>query len=194
MAQQSAHWIGFIKARYHIDFRLIPLNFGIAQFMADKDFIQQCFVTNEPYYVQKNGGHPRTLLISDSGFSPYRVIYTTQRFAREHPAEVRAFLAASLKGWDDYMNGDPSPGKALILKSNENMTQEFMDYSTKAMRDDNIVSGKPEAGERLGLMSRKRLQKQADDLANLKLISGPLAVDKFARFDLLPQAAQSGTQ
>ena len=186
MAQQSANWIGFIKARYHIDFRLIPLNFGIAQFMADKDFIQQCFVTNEPYYVMKNGGHPRTLLISDSGFSPYRVIYTTQRYAREHPAEVRAFVAASLKGWDDYMNGDPSPGKALILKSNENMTQEFLDYSTKAMREEHIVIGKADEGERLGLMTRKRLQEQVDDLANLRLISGPIQIDKFARFDLLP--------
>ncbi len=192
MGVQGSTWIDYIKARYHIDFRLIPSNFGIAQFMADKDFIQQCFVTNEPYYVIKNGGHPRTLLISDSGFRPYRMIYTTQRYAREHPAEVRAFLAASLRGWDDYMNGDPSPGKALILKNNQNMTQEFLDYSTKAMRDTQLVLGKPELGERLGLMTRKRLQEQVDDLVRLKLISGPIPVDKFARFDLLPQSLQSG--
>ncbi len=82
MGVQGSNWIEYIKLHYHIDFRLIPSNFGIAQFMADKDFIQQCFVTNEPYYVQKNGGHPRVLLMSDSGFNPYRVIYTTQRYAR----------------------------------------------------------------------------------------------------------------
>jgi NitT/TauT family transport system substrate-binding protein len=193
MAEQSANWVEFIKARYHIDFQLIPLNFGIAQFMADKDFIQQCFVTNEPYYVMKNGGHPRTLLISDSGFSPYRVIYTTQRYAREHPAEVRAFVAASLRGWADYMNGDPSPGQALILKSNENMTQEFLDYSTKAMREQHIVLGKPEEGERLGLMTRHRLQEQVDDLVRLKLISAPIPIDGFARFDLLPSDLQAQT-
>jgi NitT/TauT family transport system substrate-binding protein len=190
MGVQGSTWIDFIKARYHIDFPLIPSNFGIAQFMADKDFIQQCFVTDEPYYVLKNGGHPRTLLISDSGFSPYRIIYTTQRYAREHAAEVRAFLAASLRGWDDYMNGDPAPGQALILKSNVSMTQEFMDYSTKAMREDHIVFGKPEEGERLGLMTRRRLQEQVDDLVSLRLISGPISVDKFARFDLLPSGLQ----
>jgi NitT/TauT family transport system substrate-binding protein len=194
MGVQGSTWIDYIKARYHIDFRLIPSNFGIAQFMADKDFIQQCFVTNEPYYVQKNGGHPRTLLISDSGFRPYRIIYTTQRYAREHPAEVRAFLAASLRGWDDYMNGDPSPGKALILKSNVNMTPEFLDYSTKAMGDTHLVLGKPEEGERLGLMTRRRLKEQVDDLVRLKLISGPIPVDQFARFDLLPPNLQSGVQ
>jgi NitT/TauT family transport system substrate-binding protein len=194
MAVQGSTWIDFIKAHYHIDFRLIPSNFGIAQFMADKDFIQQCFVTDEPYYVLKNGGHPRTLLISDSGFSPYRVIYTTQRYAREHPAEVRAFLAASLRGWDDYMNGDPSPGQALILKSNTSMTQEFMDYSTRAMREDHIVFGKPEEGERLGLMTRRRLQEQVDDLVRLKLIPGPIPIDEFARFDLMPPNLRPGAQ
>jgi NitT/TauT family transport system substrate-binding protein len=192
MAVQGSTWIDYIKAHYHIDFRLIPSNFGIAQFMADKDFIQQCFVTDEPYYVLKNGGHPRTLLISDSGFSPYRVIYTTQRYAREHPAEVRAFLAASLRGWDDYMNGDPSPGQALILKGNTSMTQEFLDYSTKAMREEHIVFGRPEEGERLGLMTRSRLQRQVEDLTRLKLISGPISIDTFARFDLLPPALKAG--
>jgi NitT/TauT family transport system substrate-binding protein len=194
MGVQGSNWIEYIKAHYHIDFRLIPSNFGIAQFMADKDFIQQCFVTDEPYYILKNGGHPRTLLMSDSGFNPYRIIYTTQRYAREHPAEVRAFMAASLKGWDDFMNGDPSPGKALIAKKNPQMSEEFMDYSTKAMHDYQIVVGRPEAGERLGLMTRKRLQGQVDDLVRLKIISGPIPVDNFARFDFIPPSVQSGAQ
>ncbi len=94
MGEPGSNWIDYIKVHYRIDFRLIPSNFGIAQFMADKRFIQQCFVTNEPYFVRKNGGHPRTILMSDSGFRPYRILYATQRYAREHPAEVRAFVAA----------------------------------------------------------------------------------------------------
>ena len=191
MGVQGSNWIDYIKFHYQIDFNLIPSNFGIAQFMADKRFIQQCFVTNEPYYVLKNGGHPRTLLMSDSGFNPYRVIYTTQRYAREHPAEVRAFIAASLKGWDDFMNGDPSPGKALIAKSNKNMEDEFMNYSIKAMRDYKMVSGRAELGESPGLMTEKRLQEQVNDLFQLKIIPQLIPVDKFARFDLLPADLQS---
>ena len=191
MGVQGSNWIDYIKVHYHIDFNLIPSNFGIAQFMADKRFIQQCFVTNEPYYVQKNGGHPRTLLMSDSGFNPYRVIYTTPKYAREHSMEVRAFIAASLKGWDDFMNGDPSPGKALISKANKNMEAEFMEYSIKAMRDYHMVSGKAELGESPGLMTEKRLQEQVNDLFQLKIIPQLIPVDKFARFDLLPADLQS---
>jgi NitT/TauT family transport system substrate-binding protein len=194
MAVQGVNWIEYLKAHYHIDFNLIPSNFGIAQFMADKDFIQQCFVTNEPYYVRKNGGHPRTLLIADSGFNPYRVIYTTQRFLKAHPAEVRAFVAASLRGWDDFMNGDPSPAKTLIARDNENMTDEFMDYSIKAMRDEHIVSGKAELGERPGLMTRRRMQDQVDVLFQLKIIPELIPLDRFARFDFMPPDLQSGVQ
>jgi len=184
MGVQGSNWIEFIKERYHISFNLIPSNFGLAQFMADKDFIQQCFVTNEPFYVRKNGGRPRTLLMSDSGFRPYRVMYTTQRYLREHPGEVRAFVAASLRGWDDFMNGDPSPAKALIARGNPGMTGEFMDYSIGVMRDAHIVAGRPEDGERIGAMTRGRLQEQVDDLVRLRIIPQLIPLDKFARFDL----------
>jgi len=194
MGVPGSNWIDYLKVHYRIDFRLIPSNFGIAQFMADPNFIQQCFVTNEPYFVRRNGGHPRTLLMSDSGFNPYRVLYTTQRYVREHPREVRAFVAASLRGWDDFMNGDPSPAKELISKINENMSAEFMDYSIKAMRDYHIVSGKAELGERAGLMTRRRLQEQVDDLVQLKIIPELLPVDKFARFDFMPPDLQTGAQ
>jgi NitT/TauT family transport system substrate-binding protein len=194
MGVPGSNWIEYIKAHYHIDFNLIPSNFGISQFMADKDFIQQCFVTNEPYYVRKNGGQPRTLLMSDSGFNPYRVIYTTQRYLKDHPAEVRAFVAASLRGWADFMSGDPEPGKALILKADENMTSDFIDYSIKAMRDDHIVSGKAELGERIGLMTPQRLQGQVDVLAQLKIIPELIPLDRFVRFDFMPPDLQPGAR
>ncbi|HEY4989767.1 MAG TPA: ABC transporter substrate-binding protein, partial [Opitutaceae bacterium] len=171
-----------------------PSNFGITQFMADKDFIQQCFVTNEPYYVKKNGGHPKTLLIADSGFRPYRVIYTTQGYLKAHPAEVRAFVAASMRGWDDFMNGNPAPAKALIAKENENMSEEFMDFSIKAMRDEHIVDGKPENGERLGRMTRQRMQEQVEVLTQLKIIPQLIPLEKFVRFDFVPEELQSDGQ
>ncbi|OYV01395.1 MAG: myristoyl transferase, partial [Verrucomicrobiales bacterium VVV1] len=46
MAVPGSNWVTYVKARYKIDFNVIPLNFGLAQFMSDKKFIQQCFITN----------------------------------------------------------------------------------------------------------------------------------------------------
>jgi NitT/TauT family transport system substrate-binding protein len=186
MAIPGSDWIDYVKAQYHIDFRLIPGNYGIAQFMADPNFIQQCFVTNEPYFVARNGGHPRAMLIADSGFDPYRSIFSTTSFAREHPDAVRAFLAASIHGWDDFMNGDPAPAKALIAKRNEQMSAEFMDYSIRAMRERRLVAGKPELGERLGQITRKRMRDMADLMIRLKIVPGPMPLDRFVSFEFLP--------
>lgn len=194
MATPGVYWLEYLKLRYHLDLRQIPLNYGIAQFMADKTFIQQCFLTNEPYYVMKNGGHPRTLQLSDSGYDPYRVIFTTQAYAAKHPEAIRAFLAASIRGWDDFMDGDPSPAKALIIQKNENMTDDFIQFSMKSMRDNAIVSGRSQAGERTGLMTHKRMEQQVETLAELKLIPRLIPVEKFARFDLLPPELQKLSQ
>jgi NitT/TauT family transport system substrate-binding protein len=190
MGVQGSNWIEYLKMHYHIDFNLIPSNFGIGQFLADKNFIQQCFVTNEPYYVRKAGAHPRTLLMSDAGFSPYRVIYTTKAFANAHPDAVRAFVAASYRGWEDFMNGDPSPAKAAILAANPNMDDGLMNFSINAMREQHLYAGLPQAGERAGLMSRKRLEDQDQTLLQLGISPELIPLDRFARFDLMPSGFQ----
>jgi NitT/TauT family transport system substrate-binding protein len=194
MAEPSVHWMDYLRFKYHIVLRQIPLNYGIAGFMADKTFIQQCFVTSEPFYVRKNGGHPRTLMLSESGYNPYRVIFGTQAFVKAHPEAVRRFIAASLRGWDDFMNGDRSAAKARISKLNENMSDDLIEYSVQAMRDDHVIYGKPDEGERLGLMTRKRMQEQVEELAELKIIPQLLPLGKFVRFDLLPPPLQAAAQ
>jgi NitT/TauT family transport system substrate-binding protein len=190
MATPGVYWMDYLRARYHLELREIPLNYGLAQFMADKTFIQQCFLTNEPYYVRRNGGHPRTMQLSDSGYDPYRVIFTTQAFLRDHAEEVRAFIAASIRGWDDFMNGDPAPAKAMILARNQAMSDDFINFSMRAMREHEIVAGDPSAGERTGLMTRQRMQDQVQTLARLKIIPQLIPLEKFARFDLLPPELQ----
>lgn len=191
MAIPGANWLTYVKARYNVEFSLKPLNFGLAQFMADKNFIQQCFITNEPFYVKKNGAKPRVLLLSDSGYNPYRVIFTTQKFLREHPEQVRAFVAASVHGWEDFMAGDSEAAKKLIAARNEQMTPEFMAYSMQAMVENKLIAGDPTLGEQTGLLTRKRLQEQVDLLVQLKIIPAPIPVDKIAHFDSLPPALRA---
>jgi NitT/TauT family transport system substrate-binding protein len=191
MAVPGSNWISYIQAHYGVQFSLKPLNFGLAQFMADKTFIQQCFVTNEPYYVRKNGAKPRVLLLADAGYNPYRVIFTTQKFLREHPERVRAFVAASLRGWEDFMAGDNTAAKKLITARNEQMTPEFMAYSQQAMVTHKLIAGDPALGEQTGLLTRKRLQEQMELLVQLKIIPAPLPVEKFANFDFLPPALRA---
>jgi NitT/TauT family transport system substrate-binding protein len=186
MASPGAVFVQYLQSHYKIKLNIMPLNYGLAQFMADKNFIQQCFVTNEPFYVRQGGGRPKTLLLADSGLEPYRVILTSQKFARENPEVVRAFLAATFKGWADFMSGDPAPGNELILKRNENMSKELLTYAIGEMDRLKLVSGDPGKGERIGLLTRKRLREQMALMVDLKILAEPLPLEKIARFDLLP--------
>lgn len=194
MAESSVHWLDYLRKQYHITLRQIPLNFGIGSFMADRTFIQQCFVTDEPYYVRKKGGNPRTLMLADSGYNPYRIIFGNKAFIDAHPEAVRRFIAASIQGWTEFMAGDNAIAKATIAKLNDNMPMELIDYSIQAMKDHQIISGKAEEGERLGLMTKKRMLEQDQVLADLKLIPQLIPLDKFVRFDLLPAELQSAAQ
>lgn len=179
MAVPGSSWIDFLKARFSIDFSIMPSNYGIAQFMTDPAFIQQCFITNEPYYVRKNGAKPKTLLIADAGFDPYRVYMTTSRFAQEHAAAVKAFTQASNRGWTDFMTGDPQPAFDLILARNPQMSLEFLKYSHQSLADNHLIAGHPDRGEKIGLLTRKRLQEQVDTLVSLKLLPTPIAIETF---------------
>jgi NitT/TauT family transport system substrate-binding protein len=188
MAGPGVNWTDYLKRKFQIDFHLIPVNFGIAQFMADPHFAQQCFVTSEPYYVEQHGGHPRVLLISDSGYDPYRVMFTSREFLRDHPGAVRAFVAASLRGWDDFMNGDPSPAIALITQRNVQMPVGLIRYSIQALGDNHCIAGWADRGERLGRMTPQRMQEQSDILAEMKIIAQPVPVRDFTDFDFVPPA------
>ncbi len=186
MADPASAWIGYLKAQYHMDFAIIPLNYGLGQFLADRNFIVQGFATSEPYYIRQKGVASRTLVIADSGYNPYRVIIGNAGFVRAHPDAVRAFVAATLKGWKDFLDGDPTPAKKLIYARNVGMTEELMKFSMKAMKENRFVTGDPAKGERLGLMTRRRMQEQVDLFVRLKVIDAPIALEKFVSFDFLP--------
>lgn len=186
MAMPGTNWTRYLKARYQIDFQLVPMSFSLARFLSDPGFIQQCFITSEPYFARENGVEPKTLLIADWGYDPYRVIFTTHRFAREHPEALRAFVATSIRGWGEFIRGDPSPAKRMIAERNEHMTDAFMEFSIATMRRHELVTGDPERGGQIGLMTRERLQAQRDLLVRLDVLEEPLPLDRFARFDFLP--------
>ena len=191
MGVPGSNWIDYLSARHGINFTIIPMNYSLAQFIADKDFIQQCYITNEPFFLRQNGVESRTLLIADSGYDPYRVMFTTQRFAREHPDAVRAFVAASIRGWEDFITGDPAPAKALIAARNTQMSSAFMDFTIATLRERRLITGEAGADERVGQLSRRRLGEQIELLARLKIIAGPVPVDRVALLDMLPAATRA---
>src|SRR5579862_3265413 len=119
-------WFEYLIAKYKLkNVRETPATYSIANFLQDPNYIQQIFVTSEPYFARKAGAQVRTLLISDTGYSPYRAFFTSRDYLTQHPDVVGKFVRASLRGWRDYI-ADPSEVNAQLLKVNPAMTLEQM--------------------------------------------------------------------
>jgi NitT/TauT family transport system substrate-binding protein len=175
-----------LQKKYGIHFNLQPMSYGLAGFFANPAAIQECLVTNEPYIAQRQGVRVKTLPIADSGYDAYHVIFCRRDFALANPEVTRAFVAASVRGWRDYIEGDPTPAHRLILARNAQMTPEFLAYSRTELVLRNLVTGDRAKGEGIGRLSLARLGDAIDLLSELKVIDAPMPVRAVATKDFLP--------
>jgi NitT/TauT family transport system substrate-binding protein len=190
MAGAGSVWIQLMQQKYGIQFNLLPLVGDLARFMNDPKFVQQCFVTNEPYFARQRGAKVGALLIAHPGYEPYRVMFTSDAFLKENPEVVRKFVRASVRGWIDYLTGDPTPGNALIKQVRSDLPDDFFAFSIKAMNDYQLVLGDPKRGEKMGQITRARLETQLKLLRELGVLDRELRVDDVASFDFLPAEAR----
>jgi NitT/TauT family transport system substrate-binding protein len=192
MSVIGSSWPEYVQHRYGITFNLIPMDYGLARFMADPTFIQQCFITNEPYYAELHGAKVRTLLISDSGYDPYRVLFTSKAFAREHPQAVRAFVAETIHGWKEFLRGDEQQARERIQAENSGQSSDLMDFTIAMMKRYRLVGGDPAQGDRTGLITPGRISAVVDTLVDLKILEARLPLQDFVSFDFLPDDLKAG--
>jgi len=187
MAGSGSTWIEVVHKKFNTDFNLVPLVGDLARFMSKPDFVQQCFVTNEPFFARQRGAKVGAMLIANESYEPYRVIFTGREFLAKHPDVVAKFVRASVRGWVDYLTGDPSPANALLAAKRSDLSPEFMAYSIKAMNDYKLVAGDPAKGEFTGQLTPARLEKQIKILQEVGVLDKPVAVDDVATFDFVPK-------
>jgi NitT/TauT family transport system substrate-binding protein len=166
-------WFEFIVKRFHLDnVHIVPAMMNVANFIADPQYIQQAFATSEPFFAHQAGIETRVLLVSDAGYSPYRVVYTTRDFVQQHPEIVAKFVRASVKGWKDYLN-DPSAAHAMIAKLNPALNPQWMQFTWQQLRDGHFVAGDDPSGTQLGQMDPTRWATMYEQLVDLKVIDKP---------------------
>ena len=175
-AQTGATWLKFVTLKYGLhNIRQIPSTLSIANFLADPNYVQQIFITSEPYFAKQAGADVRTFLISSSGYDPYRVQFTTREFATQHPDVVAKFVRASIRGWNDYVR-DPAETNAYLLKLNPALNPQQEAFTTQALRDGGFVSGGDASGAQTGKMTDERWQTSYAQLKSLGILAQPFDV------------------
>jgi NitT/TauT family transport system substrate-binding protein len=157
-ASVTAFWV-WLKAKYGFtDSQVHKYTFSNAPFLADKRVVQEGYVTSEPYTIEKEGHiKPAVFLLADEGYPGYAgMVLASDKLIAKDPKAVRAFVEASQAGWRDYLQGNPAPGDALILKDNPEMTEDVLAQARDKMRQYGIVVSKDAAGGGIGAMTDER--------------------------------------
>ena len=165
LALQDLPYVAWLKSLYDFgNVNQVSYQGGVAQFVNNPSFAQQCFVTFEPYAADAAGSPARSFLIADSGFNPYAgVVITREDYLKENEATCRAVVAALREGWEAYLR-DPGPSNAIMLPMNTGETAES--FVKAADRQVELI--RTDAG--LGVMSLERWEKLISQMRQVKLI------------------------
>lgn len=173
IARPEWAFLKFLQKKYDLTFTIVPQNFSVAAFLGNKDALQQGYFIAEPHHITTAGGKPpRFLSTWDAGFRAYAVLVTSRRFARDHAERLRAFCRAYVRGWQDYLEGDPAPAHAAMKKANPNNTDEFMAYSRRMIIQQKLVIGRDadDGPGKVGRLDVGRFATQIRQLEELGLL------------------------
>jgi len=173
IARPGWPFLSFLKQKYNLTVNVVPQNFSVAAFLGNKLALQQGYFIAEPHHIVQGGGQPpRFLSTWDAGFRAYAVLITNKKFARERPADLRAFTRAYIRGWQDYLAGDPTPAHTALKKAHAPNTDAFLAYSRQAIIDEKLVTGRDAHGgpKNIGRLDRARYAEQIAQLESLGLL------------------------
>lgn len=156
----------------------VPYTYNPAPFIADTKSGQQGYVTSEPYAIETEGGFkPNIFLIADYGYKTYSTtVEVMEPFLKEKPEAVKCFVEGSIKGWYNYLYGDPSAANALIQKQNPDMSDEQLAYSLNKMKEFGIVDSGDAETLGIGAMSAERNKEFYDQLVQAGVMAGGLDI------------------
>ena len=167
---QRGYWL-WMKNKYGFtDAQMRPYTFNIQPFVADKNTVQQGYLTSEPFAVQKAGVKANVFLFADHGWPTYSsTISCMDETVKTRGKSMAAFVKGTMEGWKSYL-ADPAPANALIKKDNPNMTDEQLAYSVAKLKEMQIVTGGDAAKAGIGVMDETRIKQNYDFLVSNKLI------------------------
>jgi NitT/TauT family transport system substrate-binding protein len=167
MARPEWTFLPYLRKKYHIDFQVLAQNFNFGRLAVDPGFIQQGYYTADPYYVVRQGVKLKYLYCWDTGFDAYTTLVTSRTFAHEHGPELRAFLRALHRGWQYYLERDPAPAHAIMLRINPKVTADYLDWSRGQIISARLARN---AGADYLAITPERYQRQISQMEDLGLL------------------------
>ena len=180
----SSFW-QWLKMKYGFnDNQIRKYTFNLAPFLTDKSAIQEGYLSSEPYTIELEGHFkPQVFLLSDYGYPGYAAfVLATDEMIANHPDVVQKFVDASIKGWVDYLYGDPTPANDLIEAANPEMTDALLAHGIATLKAYGIVDSRDTKKLGVGAMTNVRWQKFFAEMSNTGVF--PKGLDVHSAYTL----------
>jgi NitT/TauT family transport system substrate-binding protein len=180
----SSFW-QWLKVKYGFtDNQIRKYTFNLAPFLTDKSAIQEGYLSSEPYTIEQKGHFkPQVFLLSDYGYPGYAAfILATDDMISDHPDIVQKFVDASIKGWVEYLYGDPAPADALIKADNPEMTDALLAHGRETLKKYGIVDSGDTEEFGIGAMTEQRWKTFFDEMSGTGVF--PKNIDVHSAFTL----------
>jgi PAS domain S-box-containing protein len=133
------------------------------------------YATNELYQLEKSGLPIRVFAPRSVGVDFYGdTLYTTEYEQRHHPDTVKAFRAASLRGWQYAMDHPEEIARLIVDRYHSHKSLPALLYEAEQMR----LLMQPDLIE-IGTMNPQRWQKIADYYAQAGLLPSGYRIEGF---------------
>lgn len=154
---------------------LLEHTFDVRDLISGRVAAMSAYATDEPFLLKQAGIDFLTFTPRAGGIDYYGDnLFTIENQIRTHPARVRAFLQASLRGWE-YAMAHPEEMVDLILRSyDQRKSREHLLFEARQT----ALLIHPELIE-IGHMNPGRWRHMADTYAEFGMISHPFPMDKF---------------
>jgi NitT/TauT family transport system substrate-binding protein len=157
-----------------------PYTFNAAPFIADKQSIQQGYLTAEPFGVEKQGGFkPNIFLLADQGYSTYATTIETRADLVASKSDlVQRFVDASAVGWYHYLYGDNGMANPAIKKDNPDITDEQIAFSIAKLKEYGIVDSGDTLKLGIGAMTDARMKDFFDQMVKAGVVKADVDYSK----------------
>ncbi len=182
MISPGTGYVQYLQITLGIRLQIVPLDYSLTRFLADPEFIQQCFLTNEPFYATQAGVDAHMIPLSASGFDPYRIVYANGDYVQENPEVVAGFIEATRRGWEAYAEGDGKLAHDAIAALNSQHSEASMAWSKNAMSEYSLIHGYEDRGEYLGRFERARVARLLEQLDQLDMLDGEVDIEQTFPF------------
>ena len=162
---------------------IVPYTGGIASFIQNPKFSQQCFITSEPLAARREKINPKTFLISESGFNPYlTVVIAHEDLLKADPNLVKNFVDSTRLGWVSYL-AHPEATNQAMQKLYPSLDLETFNEASRIQKP--FIETEGAKKSIIGAMNKERWQTLYGQMLELKLVKPGMDANQFFRSDFL---------